>query len=143
MAAALQAGVCVAWYRSTGALSATGIVMANMASMGARVAYAVCVIARRPPGARALACALPSPLVCASLALAVVVTGASGRALLGDVHALAGASGAGVGAHAAHVGVGMGALACVGAAAARSHYRELRDKLRAVGGVGPVKAKAA
>ena len=76
MAAALQAGVCVAWYRSTGALSATGIVMANMASMGARVAYAVCVIARRPPGARALACALPSPLVCASLALAVVVTGA-------------------------------------------------------------------
>lgn len=143
MAAALQAGVCVAWYRSTGALSATGIVVANMASMGARVAYAVCVIARRQPGARALARALPSPLVCASLALAVVVTGASRRALLGDVRALAGASGAGVGAHAAHVGVGVGALACVGAAAARSHYRELRDKLRAVGSVGPVKAKAA
>lgn len=139
LAAALQVGVCVAWYRYAGALSATGIVVANMASMGARVAYAVCAIASHLRGTRALARALPSPLVWAILALAVAATGASKSALV-DAHA-ADEGGAGLRAHATHVGVGVGALACVGAAVVRSHYRELRDELRAMDSGGPVRPK--
>ena len=125
-AAVIQATICFAWYRATGSLSATGIVVANMASMAARTAYSCVAIRAHLRSAAPLRAAVPS-------AGTLLALGVAGVGTLATQQFFGVGPNVGVRAHALHVACGALALAGVVAVAARAHARELSRQLHAIG----------